>query len=121
MEAAAAIGISIFLILVLSFFILIKIAYYIKNLKINSSEKIIEKHIISGNQSYVKQEEVAESEEDKLKRVQDKVDLESKWEKDKVESNITGLGNEKIKDGSSSLDAIDMMRKMNNGNKKKSG
>lgn len=119
---------AIFLILVLSFFVLIKIAFYIKNLKIKGSgEKIIEKHFINNgvglgnNSSTVVQEE---SEEEKQRRIKEQIDMESKWEKDEVEGNMSGLGEENKSDASSSMDAVEMLRKMNReqkGDNKKSG
>jgi predicted PurR-regulated permease PerM len=111
---------AIFLILVISFFVLIKIAYYVKNININRTENII-KHINKNEFVEKKSCNIEESNDNKKKRVEDEINFESKWEKKDLKSNLSGIGDENIVDGTSSLNAIDLMREMNKSNKKKSG
>jgi hypothetical protein len=102
---------GIFLILILSLFILIKIADYIKRINftnINVTEKTI-----------IKESPNIKKDKDEDKNLNDEaMDLESKWSKPQnVESNMRGLGEEKVIDGSKSLDAVQLMRGIRKNNK----
>lgn len=109
----------IFFILILSLFVLIKIADYIK--KINLNNTVIEKHIIKESSNIINNDNINKKVKDKEKN-NEVLDLDSKWSKPKdVESNMKGLGEEKVVDGSKSLDAVQLMRKFSKKNKGESG
>jgi len=103
----------IVLLLFLSLLILIKIADYLKNSNINiinTTEERIDKDIKKSTNN--KSNNNCDSNDIKIE------DLDSKWAKTKtVETNMDGLGDKKVVDGSASLDAVKLMRDLKNKNK----
>lgn len=103
----------IVLILFLSLLVLIKIADYIRNSNINIIKTTEEKVIKDTKKSYDKPKE-NKSDFDDIEIE----NLDSKWTKNKtVETNMNGLGDKKVVDGTASLDAVKLMRDLKNKNK----
>lgn len=103
----------IVLILFLSLLVLIKIADYLRNSNINiiktTEEKIVRETRKGDNKTNENKSNCDDIEIE---------DLDSKWSKNKtVETNMDGLGDKKVVDGSASLDAVKLMRDLKNKNK----
>lgn len=116
---------AVLFLMVCLFFILIYIAYLLKNIKLGGvSEKIIEKHFVSQTEKDVgrtKTETVnktnyEETAEERKKRVEDSIQYEEKWKKEKdIKSNMSDIGDKTVVDGSKAMDAVNLMRKMGKG------
>jgi len=101
------------------FVALLYIAHLIRTLKIGGSvERVIEKHYGSTKVSESEQEHEGETEEEKRARIQRDIDLENRWKKDGVESHVGGIGDKKVVDGKSSMNAVEAMRRMTGGENK---
>ncbi len=98
--------------------ILAYIAYLLKNFKGGISERIVERHVLNGHPKSKDFVDSNETEEEKRARVKKDIDMENKWKKDNVESNVDGVGSGDTVDGKSSLDAIEQLRKMSPDKKK---
>lgn len=106
------------LILFLSLLVLIKIADFIKKSNFNNTNKIIEKHFYdstkNGNES--ENDKTDLKKENNLSDIDEANNLDEKWSSSKksksFESNMDGLGDKNVINGSSSLDAVQLMRNM---------
>lgn len=104
------------LILFLSLLVLIKIADFVKKSNFNNTEKIVEKHFYNKDDSNSKNVKTDLKKESSSTDIDEAKNLDEKWSNPKksksFESNIDGLGDKSIIDGSSSLDAVQLMRNM---------
>jgi hypothetical protein len=106
------------LILFLSLLVLIKIADFIKKSNFNNANKIIEKHFYdnSENRNESKNDKTDLKKENSLSDIDEAKNLDEKWSNSKksksFESNMDGLGDKNVTNGSSSLDAVQLMRNM---------
>jgi hypothetical protein len=106
------------LILFLSLLVLIKIADFIKKSNFNNTNKIIEKHFYdspkNGNETENNKADLKK--ENSLSDIDEANNLDEKWSSSKksksFESNMDGLGDKNVINGSSSLDAVQLMRNM---------
>jgi hypothetical protein len=102
--------VAILLVMIIAVFILIRIAYYIKNLKLNLPYETVTENTNISN-VIDKNSKVKSNLYNNPKSMLN--DLDSKWEKKtEVKSSVNNLGKEKVVDGSKSLDAVNLMRKM---------
>lgn len=117
---------AVLFLMVCLFFVLIYIAYLLKNIKVGGvSEKIIEKHFVSSAGKDVRGDNSAETvnksnheetPEERKKRIEESIQYEEKWKKEKdIKSNINDIGNKTVVDGSKAMDAVNLMRKMGKG------
>lgn len=108
------------LILFLSLLVLIKIADFVKKSNFNGTNKIIEKYFYNNSKdkddTNSKNDKTDSKKENDLVDIDEAKNLDEKWSNAKksksFECNMDGLGDKNVIDGSSSLDAVQLMRNM---------
>jgi len=110
---------AIIFLLILIPILLTYIAYLLRNFKSGVSERIVERYVSNGQPESKDFVNLNETEEQKRARVQKDIDMENRWKKDNVESNVDGVGNSETVDGKSSLDAVEQLKKLSGDNNKK--
>lgn len=112
---------GILFLLVCLFFVLLYIAYLLKNLKIGVSEKVVEKHFVSSNGNIKSNDSKTEtitkeeSPEERKRKIEESIQFREKWNNQEVKSNVNEIGKKTVIDGKSSLNAVELMRKLGKG------